>query len=214
MTSSSYYYGIVQIWYNGQWGNICDDNDYGQYEADVICHQLGYTGASSYSRAGLVKYFLNFTSCIEFLFGSFGVDYNEMLLDNLDCTHSSYLTILQCSYSTHIDNGCTGSYDATVSCCKLYYYGDMLLLTVTDTTRIWDNNPYPGMIRLQGGNFVNQGRVEVYCNGQWGTICDDGFGSNDANIICKQLGYTGYTNYDHLSLYVMIENIHFILQYS
>ena len=50
VTSSSYYYGIVQIWYNGQWGNICDDDDYDQYEADVICHQLGYTGASSYPR--------------------------------------------------------------------------------------------------------------------------------------------------------------------
>ena len=56
VTSSSYYYGIVQIWYNGQWGNICDDDDYDQYEADVICHQLGYTGASSYNRAGLMKY--------------------------------------------------------------------------------------------------------------------------------------------------------------
>ena len=50
--SSSYYYGIVQIWYNGQWGNICDDDDYDQYEADVICHQLGYTGAS---RAGSMR---------------------------------------------------------------------------------------------------------------------------------------------------------------
>ena len=55
VTSSSYYYGIVQIWYNGQWGNICDDDDYDQYEADVICHQLGYTGASSYYRAEIVK---------------------------------------------------------------------------------------------------------------------------------------------------------------
>ena len=54
-TSSSNYYGIVQILYNGQWGNICDDTYYNQYEADVICHQLGYTGASSYSRAGYVK---------------------------------------------------------------------------------------------------------------------------------------------------------------
>ena len=42
-----------------------------------------------------------------------------MLLDNLDCAHGDYLTILQCSYSTHIDNGCNNSYDATVSCCKL-----------------------------------------------------------------------------------------------
>ena len=53
VTSSSYYYGIVQILYNGQWGNICDDYYYNKNEADVICHQLGYTGASSYSRAGL-----------------------------------------------------------------------------------------------------------------------------------------------------------------
>ena len=56
LTSSSYYYGIVQIWYNGQWGNICDDDDYDQYEADVICHQLGYTGASSYSKAGNMRF--------------------------------------------------------------------------------------------------------------------------------------------------------------
>ena len=56
------------------------------------------------------------------------------------------------------------------------------------------------MIRLQGGNYSNQGRVEVYCNGQWGTICDDGFSSTDARTICKQLGYNNYYKYDHLSL--------------
>ena len=54
-TLSSYYHGIVQILVNGQWGNICDDTYYSQYEADVICHQLGYFGASSYSRAGSVR---------------------------------------------------------------------------------------------------------------------------------------------------------------
>ena len=57
--SSSHYYGIVRIYYNYHWGNICDDVQYDQYEADVICHQLGYTGASSYSRAGLVRYDIN-----------------------------------------------------------------------------------------------------------------------------------------------------------
>ena len=69
-----------------------------------------------------------------------------------------------------------------------------------DTTRIWDSNPFPGMIRLQGGNYSNEGRVEVYCNGQWGTICDDGFSGTDARTICKQLGYNSYRRYDHLSL--------------
>ena len=54
-TSTSYYYGIVRVYYNNGWGNICDDYYYNSAEANVICHQLGYTGASSYSRAGLVR---------------------------------------------------------------------------------------------------------------------------------------------------------------
>ena len=58
------------------------------------------------------------------------------------------------------------------------------------------------MVRLQGGNFSNEGRVEVYCNGQWGTICSTGFGTTDANTICKQLGYDNYYTYNHLSLLV------------
>ena len=73
-------------------------------------------------------------------------------------------------------------------------------MSVTDTTRIWNSNPFSGMIRLQGGSYPNQGHVEVYCNGQWGTICDDGFGSIDAWTICKQLGYNSWSNFDYLSL--------------
>ena len=55
------------------------------------------------------------------------------------------------------------------------------------------------MIRLQGGSYSNEGRVEVYCNGQWGTICDDGFSSTEAKLICKQLGYTDFVDYNHLN---------------
>ena len=41
--------GCVQVWYGGQWGNICDMYEhFGSDEADVICHQLGWSGSSSY----------------------------------------------------------------------------------------------------------------------------------------------------------------------
>ena len=44
----------MRVFYNG-WGNICDDFYYNSTEANVISHQLGYTGTSTYSRAGLVR---------------------------------------------------------------------------------------------------------------------------------------------------------------
>ena len=40
-----------------------------------------------------------------------------------------------------------------------------------------------------GGSNQYEGRVEVCINDQWGTVCDDGWSSVDASVICKQLGY-------------------------
>ena len=132
---------------------------------------------------------------------SYGYDYNSMLLDDVNCVSNNYLTILQCSFSTSIDSGCTNSYDATVYCCECYFKIIVVnIIFVIDTTRIWNSDPFRHMIRLQGGDYSNQGRVEVYCNGQWGTICNDGFDSTDALTICKQLGYNSYNSYNHLSL--------------
>ena len=64
------------------------------------------------------------------------------------------------------------------------------------------NSPSPGDIRLTGGNYSNEGLLEVYCNGDWGTVCDDTFSIIEARVACRQLGYNDYTNYEHLSLYV------------
>ena len=46
-----------------------------------------------------------------------------------------------------------------------------------------------GDLRLVGSDFKAEGRVEIYHQNKWGTICDDRWGMEEADVTCKQLGY-------------------------
>ena len=44
-------------------------------------------------------------------------------------------------------------------------------------------------IRLVDGNSPYSGRVEIYRNGVWGTVCDDNWTDMIARVVCQQLGF-------------------------
>uniref|UniRef100_A0A8C7VDN1 Lysyl oxidase homolog n=1 Tax=Oncorhynchus mykiss TaxID=8022 RepID=A0A8C7VDN1_ONCMY len=47
----------------------------------------------------------------------------------------------------------------------------------------------------------NEGRIEIFYKGEWGTICDDDFSLSNANVLCRQLGFVSATGWTHSAKY-------------
>lgn len=152
LKGGNYSSGRVEIYYNGAWGTICDDN-WDMADANVVCRQLGFGPADVAHR-----------------YAFYGEGTGPVLLDEVQC--SGYEERLDlCSSNGWYNHDCSHREDAGVQCSEA------------------SSPPYV-TLRLAGSNSPQEGRVEIYYDNKWGTICDDFWEYNDALVVCRQLGFS------------------------
>ncbi|XP_072021373.1 scavenger receptor cysteine-rich domain-containing protein DMBT1-like [Amphiura filiformis] len=145
--------GRVEIFYQGEWGTICDDN-WGFFDAQVVCRDLGFPGAKRATLGGSVP-----------------VGTGPILLDEVDCDGTE-MRLVNCSNPGWNVHNCGHSEDVGVICFTAE-----------------EEPPRLRLINANGEEGTNEGRVEVYYDGAWGTVCDDSWSIENGNVVCKQLGF-------------------------
>ncbi|KAI7792165.1 putative deleted in malignant brain tumors 1 protein, partial [Triplophysa rosa] len=90
----------------------------------------------------------------------FGEGSGPLLTDDLNCFGNENL-VMECEWDNHTD-ACDHSNDVGVICDPI--------------------------VRLWGGSSICSGRVEIFHNRVWGTVCDNGWDTVDAAVVCKQQG--------------------------
>ncbi|XP_066296793.1 soluble scavenger receptor cysteine-rich domain-containing protein SSC5D-like [Branchiostoma lanceolatum] len=106
---------------------------------------------------------------------SFGQGSGPIYMDDLACTGTE-ISLFSCSYPGWGVENCGHSEDVGVVCTSSGQGG------TGDSDRV----------RLVGGTSASEGRLEVRPDNSddWGTVCDDDFGTQDGNVVCRMLGYS------------------------
>lgn len=193
----------MEVCLNETWGKICDYiSIYGwnRTEAEVVCKQLGYTGASEEKICTcIILLYLNFYDIINLYSDSsthnFGAGSVPVTIKNARCRETES-SLAECVYTishnvcSRDEHGIVGvqciqgkchTWESSV-CTKQTLIG----ATQTDTVK-------SGELRLTDGLTRYEGRVEMYWNSEWRTLCNDGWDESDAKVVCRQLNYLSTT---------------------
>lgn len=97
----------------------------------------------------------------------FGPGTGPVLLNNINC-RGNETRLSSCSFTRYSIVRCDHYQDVSVRCRTTCTEGDVIL--------------------LNGTNGFHEGRVLV-CKQGWKRVCNDSWDSNDAMVVCRQLGY-------------------------
>ncbi|KAM9020365.1 antigen WC1.1-like [Ara ararauna] len=159
--------GRLEVFYNGTWGSICS-NQMSQLTAVTVCKHLNCGDSGEIAR--------------DF---EYGRGSGPTWLDHIECTEQQS-SLWQCQSDPWNAQSCDNRADEThISCTgRKEATSPATFAECPNSTSCSDREK----LRVIGGEYGCSGRVEIWQQGSWGTVCDDSWDLADANVVCRQLG--------------------------
>ncbi|GAB1291510.1 Soluble scavenger receptor cysteine-rich domain-containing protein SSC5D [Apodemus speciosus] len=194
--------GRLEVWHGGRWGSVCDDA-WDLRDAAVACRELGCGGALAAPGGAF-----------------FGEGAGPIVLDDLRC-RGNETALRFCPARPWGQHDCHHREDAGAVCDGMPLSDVQPTAPAVDsnstTARLLSTSvgrtpgpagswpppasptapPEPGpeagspQLRLVAGPSRCSGRLEVWHDGRWGTVCDDSWDLRDSAVVCRELGCGG-----------------------
>ncbi|XP_077162934.1 lysyl oxidase homolog 2 [Paroedura picta] len=180
--------GRVEVYHNGEWGTVCDD-DFSIHAANVVCRQLGYVEAESWLPSS-----------------KYGKGDGKIWLDNVYCTGKE-TSLAMCTSNGWGVSDCKHTEDVGVVCSPKripgFKFDDSL------HNQLENINVQVEEVRIQAvlGAIrkrlpITEGYVEVKEGGVWKQICDRNWTAKNSRVICGMFGFPGEKKYN-VNIYKM-----------
>ncbi|XP_051830185.1 lysyl oxidase homolog 2 [Antechinus flavipes] len=174
--------GRVELYYDGVWGTVCDD-DFSIHAAHVVCRELGYVEAVSWTPSS-----------------SYGKGEGPIWMDNVHCTGRE-ATLAACSSNGWGVTDCKHTEDVGVVCSDKRIPGfkfDNSLINQIDNMNIQvdDIRIRAVLSAYRKRTPVTEGYVEVKDGNSWKQVCDKHWTAKNSRVICGMFGFPNEKKYN------------------
>ncbi|XP_026729832.1 lysyl oxidase homolog 3 [Trichoplusia ni] len=160
------YEGNVYIYHAGRWGAVCDDS-WDNQAATVVCKKYNKTGIATVG-------------------SKYGNATEKFWLDDVIC-QGDESSLSRCAFKRWGASDCKKDEAAGVKCLNGTNSSNLMRRKTRGKKLHEVLDIRNASMRLVGGRDFREGRVEIYHNGIWGSICPESWSFYEATTVCQHL---------------------------